>query len=205
MKLPEGVERFFYGTPQLTASAAAVVGLGLYFGGVVDKGWWAIVAGLYAGTYLVTRALSPDSVALDIDEARLQLSLRELVGSARARVSPEAGIVLDHIVERAESLIPVLDDLTGRGVIGAKVRHDVLTGLTRYLPDTLSSYLALPPAYLKRHQHRVDGPGAQLLAQLKLIDAHLARCLDEAFGEHAEALAVQGRFLAERMGRSELP
>ena len=45
---------FLYSTPNIVGSALGVVGLGLFFGGVIDDWWLAIVAGLYAVGWLAT-------------------------------------------------------------------------------------------------------------------------------------------------------
>lgn len=204
--LRTALTRFVYGTPQLVASGGALIGLGLYFAGVIDALWWAIVAGLYAAGYLITRALVDDeAIGAELDEARLQQELEALLRTARPNVPAPAQTHLETIAERAATLIPALDDLTERGVIGLQVRHDVLLGLTRYLPDTLGAYLALPPAYLKLHHGKPSSPDRHLAAQLALIDAHLARCVEQAFAEQAAELAVQGRFLADKMGHGDLP
>lgn len=199
---------FLYRTPHLIGSCAVLVGLALYFTGIVDRGWWAILVGLYIGGYLIGKGFSSDEAAqvgITLDEARVMHEVDKLIRTARPRLPQAAQAHLDSILERAATLIPMLDDLAARGVIGERVRHDILTGLTRYLPDTLGSFLALPPAYLKLHQSGPQAPVAMLCDQLKLIDDHLAKSLDEAFGEHAAELAVQGRFLAEKMGTGELP
>lgn len=210
MSLPGGpsrVRRFLYGTPHLVGSAALLGGLGLYLGGVVGPGWWAIAGGLYLGAYLVASAFvaEPGALAARLDEADLQNQLDALLAAARGRLPAAALPQLDSIAARARALLPALDDLAGRGVIGDKVRHEILSGLTRYLPDTLSAYLALPPAYLQLHRGRSRDPARLLGEQLGLIDAHLGRCLDQAFGEHAADLAIQGRFLADRLGAAQLP
>lgn len=195
------VEYFLYGTPHLVGSGAVLLGLALYFGGFIGPGWWAILIGLYVAGFLLARGLTNTAaVAAELDESRLLQELRTLAESARKRVPQDARVLIDTIVEKANTLIPALDSLEKRGVIGAKVRHDVLTGITRYLPDTLGSYLALPPAYLKLHQAGTNSPTRMLTEQLALIDRHMDTCLKDAFDEHASALAVNGRFLADKMG-----
>lgn len=197
---------FFYGTPHLVGSVAVLSGLALYFSGIIDTGWWAILIGLYLGGYLVAKGMARDEAVVSaLDEVRLLQEVEQLVGAARPRLPLSAQALLDSILERARTLIPVLDDLAVRGVIGERVRHDILAGLTRYLPDTLGRFLALPPAYLKLHRGGAHSPVAMLDEQLQLIDDHLARSLEEAFGEHASELAVQGRFLAEKMADGKLP
>lgn len=197
---------FLYGTPHLVGSGAVLIGLALYFAGVVDAGWWAILLGLYVGGYLIANGFVPDeAIGNDLDEARLLHDVENLVATGRSRLPESLRARLDSILEQARTLIPILDDLSLRGIIGERVRHDVLAGLTRYLPDTLGRYLALPPAYLKLHQSGPRSPVSMLDEQLALIDQHLSKCLEEAFGEHASELAIQGRFLAEKMADGRLP
>lgn len=205
--LAERLQLFLYGTPHLVGSLAVLVGLGLYFSGVIDRGWGIILLGLYGGAYLTARALSPGEAVSggELDEDHLLEEVGRLVASARPRMPAEALPLLDSIAERAQTLVPVLNDLAGQGVIGDKVRHETLAGLTRYLPETLGRYLVLPAAYLKLHQGGNNSPAQLMIGQLQLIDAHLARCIDDAFGDQATRLAVHGRFLAEKMGAGVLP
>lgn len=192
---------FLYGTPHIVGSIAALVGLGLYFGGIVDRFWWAIVIALYGGGYFIVPR--DDAVAqivrAQFSEETLRDRLAQLITAARKRIPAEAERQLEAIREHAEVLLPKLKELTDRGALASSVRHDVLQMLTRYLPDTLGAYMRLPPAYAKlTRDDRGRTPQALLIEQLQLLEGNLARAVKEAFAEDVTNLEVQGRFLNEK-------
>jgi hypothetical protein len=192
---------FLYSTRHLVGTVAALAGLALYFAGVVDRGWWAIVLGLYlVGVLLVPRNDAADRIAAaQLDEENLRERLTHLVETARRRVPAEAGQLLEAIRQHAETLLPKLKELTERGALASSVRHDVLETLTRYLPDTLAAYLRLPPVYANLHAVGAGKtPRTLLLEQLRILEDNLARAEREAFAEDVTSLEVQGRFLAEK-------
>lgn len=192
---------FLYGTPHIVGSIAALIGLGLYFSGLIDRYWWAIAAALYGGGYFIV----PRNDAVDkivqarFSEETLRERLAQLIAASRKRIPAEAERQLEAIREHAEVLLPKLKELTDRGALASSVRHDVLQMLTRYLPDTLGAYLRLPPAYAKltRDDHGRT-PQALLTEQLGLLEGNLARAIKEAYAEDITTLEVQGRFLNEK-------
>jgi hypothetical protein len=192
---------FVYSTQHIVGSLAALAGLALYFSGVIDRLWWAIVAALYVGGYLVVpRDESAERVArAHFDEANLRARLADLIATTRSRVPPEARQRLEAIRTHAEMLLPKLKELTERGSLSANVHHDVLETLTRYLPDTLAAFLRLPPAYARlTHDREGRTPAALLNEQLRLLEDNLARAVQEAFAEDVARLQVQGRFLSDK-------
>lgn len=196
---------YLYSNQHIAGSVAALVGLGLFFGGVIDKGWWAIVAGLYAGgVLLMPRDDSAKRIArAHFDEYNLRDRLSDLIKTARNKVPAEAGHRLEGIREHAEVLLPKLKELTESGALASSVRHDVLQTLTRYLPDTLASYLRLPPAYSKLHSdENGKTPQALLIEQLRLLEENLGRAVKEAFAEDVTTLQIQGRFLVEKFAEA---
>jgi hypothetical protein len=192
---------YLYGTPHLVGAAAALGGLGIYFAGVIDRFWWAIVIGLYAaGALLVPRDDAADRIArAGFDEEHLRDQLDQLFKTARKRVPEEAARLLASIREHADVLLPKLKELTERGSLCSTVRSDVVETLTRYLPDTLAGYLRLPPAYARLHPVGIGKtPQTLLVQQLRILEDNLARAEREAFAEDVASLEVQGRFLAEK-------
>ena len=196
---------YLYGTPHLAGSLAALVGLGLYFGGLIDRGWWAIVLALYAGGVLV---VPRDDAAVRLTQARfdeetLREGLADLIKMSRTRVPEEARARLEAIRQHAELLLPKLKELTERGALASSVRHDVLVTLTRYLPDTLAGYLRLPPAYTRLHSDSAGkSPQVLLVEQLTILEDNLRRAEQEAFAEDVASLEIQGRFLSEKYAPS---
>ncbi|HJY78036.1 MAG TPA: hypothetical protein VKE95_15475 [Burkholderiales bacterium] len=198
---------FLYGTPHIVGSVAALLGLALFFLGVIDRFWWAIVVALYVGGYLV---VPRDDVAervarAEMGEENLRERLAELISTARKRVPPEAAQRLESIRAHADALLPKLKELTERGSLASSVQHDVLQTLTRYLPDTLAAYLRLPPAYAKLSRDREGRTPAKLLnEQLRLLEENLDRAVQEAYAEDVSRLEVQGRFLSEKYPKAPI-
>jgi hypothetical protein len=192
---------YLYSTRHLAGTVLALVGLGLYFLGVIDAWWWAIVIGLYAGgALLVPRDDTAARVAAqELGEENLRERLADLIETTRRRVPAEAAALLGSIGQHTEALLPKLKELTERGSLASSVHHDVLETLTRYLPDTLAGYLRLPPAYARLHSLGAGRtPQTLLLEQLRILDDNLARAEQEAFAEDVTSLEVQGRFLQEK-------
>jgi hypothetical protein len=192
---------YLYSNRHIAGSIAALVGLGLFFGGIIDRGWWAIVIGIYVGVALV---MPRDDVAERIaraqfDEHNLRDRLQELIKMATNKVPAEAGHLLEAIRQHADLLLPKLKELTERGALAGSVRHDVLQTLTRYLPDTLATFLRLPQAYVRLHTDESGKtPQTLLVEQLKLLEQNLGRAVKEAFAEDVTMLQIQGRFLSEK-------
>lgn len=200
----EQVKLYLYGRRHLAGCVAALAGLVLYFFGLIDRGWWAIVLGLYLGGVLV---MPKDDTAdrltrARFDETNLREHLDELLKMARHRVPAEAGHRLEAIRGHAELLLPKLKELTERGALSATVRHDVLQTLIRYLPDTLATYFRLPKAYARLHS---DGagktPDALLIEQLRILEDNLGRAVQEAYAEDISNLEIQGRFLSDKFSQ----
>lgn len=199
--LKDRVLLFLYSTPHIVGSLAALVGLGLLFGGVIDRYWWAIVAALYGGGYLIMPRddTAEQLVRMQFSEGNLRERLADLIKAARPRVPAEAAKLLEAIREHADLLLPKLKELTDRGALASRVHHDVLQMLTRYLPDTLGAFLRLPPAFARlTHDDAGRSPQALLVEQLKILEANLGRAVKDAFAEDVATLEVQGRFLSEK-------
>ncbi len=78
------------------------------------------------------------------------------------------------------------------------------TALT-YLPDAFSSYLRMPRIMAERRA--IAGgrtPHDELLDQLDLMDQRLVDVADDIARHDSDKLLANGRFLAERFGRSSL-
>jgi hypothetical protein len=191
---------YLYSTPHLVGCVAALAGFGLYFGGIIEAGWWAIVAGLYVAGVLVTpRSDTVERLArAEFSEATLRDHLDSLIKTAKGRVPLEAGSHLESIREHAELLLPKLKELAERGALSITVHHDAVQMLTRYLPDTLNGFLRIPPAYFRLHPDESIAAEKELLEQLGLLEDNFARAVKEAFAEDVATLQVQGRFLTEK-------
>jgi hypothetical protein len=192
---------FLYSTPNIVGSALGVVGLGLFFGGVIDDWWLAIVAGLYAVGWLATPR--DRGFEIELQEAAAHASLLEriddLMARSRKRLPGEAYEKLEAIRATLDSLMPKLQGLSDSGSIAMEQMITVANAVTRDLPTTVANYIRLPEAFANLH-HIEHGKTARqlLLEQLDLLQVQLARIADSAFREDAEALIVNGRYLKEK-------
>ena len=182
----------------LTGCALAIVGLALFFTGVIGGLWPVVVGGLYAVGALVAppgRRVLGSSV---FDARRLQKELTELVDRVRGRLPEDVmhevrsiATVVDQVLPRAGQSLPGSEDL----FILSRTIED-------YLPKALDAYLALPPDYAKTHVVR-DGKTATdiLREQLKTLGDRMDEVADASARRDVDRLLAHGRFLEERFGK----
>jgi len=188
---------FLYGNKNLAGCLLALLGLGLFFGGVIEDGWLPIVAGLYAAGWLAAPTNRRVEFALQ-DESRndaLADSLDDLVRSARRRLPQEAVQILAGIRETVEGLRPRLSD----GSLSIEQRATLTQAVLRDLPQTVSNYARLPAAYANVHVVEQGKTCRQLLLeQLRILDTQMKKIADSIFRGDADALIVNGNVLREK-------
>lgn len=192
---------FLYGTPNIVGCALALVGVALFFGGVIDDWWLAIVAGLYAVGWLAT----PRNRGLELElreqaaHASLLEQVDDLIARSRKRLPAEATEKLAGIRAILESLMPKLQGLADTGAIAMDQMISVVNAITRDLPATVANYLRLPQAFATLHPIERGKTAKQLLLeQLDLLQSQLGKIADSAFREDAESLVVNGKYLQEK-------
>ena len=194
---------FLYSTPNLVGVVLALVGLSLFFLGLIDRFWFFIVAGLYGIGYLVAPKNRPEDLRI-----RQQLSLEEvegelnaLVRTVRRRAPPS---VLEHVESIADSIKAVLPRILDLDTSLDKNVYTIRRTALEYLPETLEHYFALPTVYRRTHPVK-DGKTAQdlLLAQLELLDAQMKEIVSDFNRDDTSKLLAHGRFLEEKFGKSD--
>jgi len=193
---------YLYSTRNIAATSLALAGPLLLFTGVIRDYWLPITAGLYALGWLLTPA--PQVVDVDLTQAlsidALMIRLDALIDRVRPALPAELGTRLDAIRASIGEVLPKL-----AGEIGASddlylVRETVL----RYLPETLSNYLALPPLFRTTHPLREGKTARELLAdQLAVLDTQMREVVGNVARGNAEALLTNGRFLEAKFARRD--
>ncbi len=147
---------------------------------------------------LQSLGLEPPGSELHVRDAQIRVDLRTLPARLDRRVPAEVAAQVGRI---SELLVDALDRVAGQGDAEAMVRRTA----TVYLPDTLRAYLALPDEWAARHI-LPDGttPAQTLAAQLNELESAARRMRDAAAEHDASALLVNGRFLSQRFGPSQL-
>jgi hypothetical protein len=196
--------RWFYGVPNIVATALALVGLGLFLGGVIH-GWLvpAIVLGLYLIGALVTprpRAISGLVVGGGgHDAAQMKSALDRLASESKARLPDELAAKVVAIQATILDILPRVND-------SAVDRRDLFAlerTVSDYLPQTLNNYLTLPRAYANSHAvEQGKTPRALLRDQLDLIEEKMQEISDAVAKDDVGKLLAQGRFLEERFGKN---
>ena len=195
---------FLYGTPNLVGTALGLLGLGLFFTGVIGNFWFFIVVGLYALGYLLTPKNRPVDLRFrgELELAELKAELETLLVRVQNRVPKE---VLETLQSIQTSVLEALPGLSRGGAAGGHHAYVVRETAQTYLPETLQAYLELPPAFARLHAVK-DGKTAQtlLLEQLGLLDATLKEIVSDLHRNDTDRLLVNGRFLEETFRKSEL-
>lgn len=185
---------WLYSNANIAGCLFALLGPVLLFAGVIGTGWLWITAGLYAAGYLMARR-TPELEQRIEDSMTAQETLERLdqiIARARPHLTDEMRAHLDSL--RA-SIVEVLPRMAGARVHGDDwytVRETVL----HYLPETLASYVSLPPAFRLTQPLQGGHTARQLLtAQLDLLDGKLREIVANVAASDAQALLANGRFL----------
>ena len=192
---------FLYSGGNITGCLLAFGGLGLFFAGIIQAYWWAIVAGLYFAGVLIWphNDLAETAAQTELSTELLAQQVRKLVDSVAQGLPKDALETLHSIQTTLSDVLPRLRELRDRGVISAKDSFTVIETVRRYLPDTLAAYLRLPKLYAQV-QPLADGRTASqtLLDQLRVLDTSLKDVAKSAFAGDAETLLINGKFLENK-------
>lgn len=188
---------FLYSTRNLVGSALALLGLGLFFFGVIDDWWLPIVVGLYAAGWLAVPADRNLEIQVrnEVTQANLTQSVEELLKETRGKLPHEAVERLQKIRETVVALAPKLFS----GGMAMHYAISLVNAVTRDLPETVRNYLNLPTAFATLHVVENGKTCKQLLIeQLDFLNTQLAKIAENVYKDDAEALVVNGKFLEEK-------
>jgi hypothetical protein len=190
--------RYLGSVKNLTGCVGGLVGLGLHFAGVAGAYWPLVVAGTYAAGAL---AAPPEKVSLVVDDTaaetgRLRADLDRLIARVRSRRTPAEAL------DRLEEIAATLRDLLGRtDLLSADSRYEIARAIRTDLPIGFETYLNLPRWYAARHGEEAS---AELVAQLGLIAASVARTADEAYAAETRRMRDHTRYLRDRERTGDL-
>ncbi|GAC1613661.1 MAG: hypothetical protein NVS9B1_22440 [Candidatus Dormibacteraceae bacterium] len=192
---------YLYSRRNIVGCLLAMLGLTLFFLGLIGAVWPAIVLGLYLIGALVTPADRKWDLLGGAAPSDLAGQLSHQVAAIRGKVPDDVYKKVVSIQQTIMGILPKIDRL-GAGSPDAFV---VQKTVTDYLPSTLQAYLNLPGAYATLHRLSDGRTAAQvLLDQLTLLDRKLDEVADAVNKNDADALLANGRFLADRFGGSAL-
>ncbi|MEY4590348.1 MAG: hypothetical protein RL497_2424 [Pseudomonadota bacterium] len=194
---------YLYSTGNILGCLLALGGLGLFFAGVIDDYWGAIVAGLYlTGVLAIPRRKDDENLSAErFNEDNLLEALENTLKTVGPKLPEKARSGLASIKHTLEGLLPALKSLETSAQLDLHSRLTVMSTITKYLPETLTAYLRLPPAFALVH-HGSSGKTAQvlLIEQLDALDTQLKQVAQNAYAQDIERLVANGKFLQDRFG-----
>jgi hypothetical protein len=192
---------YLYSTRNIAGCCLALLGLGAFFGGLIDQWWLPICIGLYvAGALAVPSAELIDvSLYQRYDGQRLVEGVEQLIAQSRKKLPAEAMAVLADIPSMLEPLLPRLTGIGNAMPLPPAQVQTVMGAITRDLPETIAGYLRLPAAFASLHP-LAGGKTAKtlLIEQLSLLRDQLQKIADAAFADDADALVSNGQYLKEK-------
>jgi hypothetical protein len=186
----------------VVGSLLALVGLALYFTGVLGPLWPLVVAALYLIGALVVPA--PRRVVVGnpgFDPELVTEGLERLMRRVSGRASPDVAAKVREIQQQILGVLPSAAEFPP----GSEDLFVIQRTATAYLPSALDAYLALPPEYATNRPVR-DGKTSKqiLLEQLQLIGSKMDEVADAVHQRDTDRLLASGRFLEERFGEGDL-
>jgi hypothetical protein len=199
--MPQPILKYLYSTKNIVGSLLALVGLALFFTGVVRALWPVIVVGLYLIGVLVTPGTATIDLRSGFDPDDIRKALDHEVHVVSGRVPAEVFAKVQSIQQIILGILP----RSGALPPGSPELFVVERTATEYLPTALESYLNLPRAYATLHPVQ-DGktPKQVLMDQLTLLESKMSEVADDVHRNDTDRLLANGRFLEERFGRSAL-
>jgi hypothetical protein len=185
---------YLYSTRNIIACCTALVGPVLLFLGVIRDGWLLMTAALYAVGFFATPAprVLDAGLAQALSFDALIERLDRLIREARPHLQPPMTARLESIRQSIAEVLPRLADVRGFNDDLYTVRETVV----RYLPETLSNYVALPPVFRLTHVLQAGKTARDLFTeQLTVLDEQLKDVVANVARGDADALLANGQFL----------
>jgi hypothetical protein len=193
--------RYLYSNKNLAGSAAGLVGLGLYFTGLVGDLWPLVVGGLYGVGALATPPTRTIDLHSGLDAANLNRAMAEQARRLHGRVPGDVLAAVTRVHTQVREILARRDAIPPASPDAFVVERTALD----YLPTALESYLNLPRAYANRVPIAGGRTARQvLLTQLALLEAKLGEVVEAIARGDTDRLLAHGRFLEDRFARPEL-
>ncbi len=191
---------YIYSARNLYGSLFALVGLALYFAGIIQDYWYLIVPGLYLIGFVSNPASRADlDLKQNLADSDIKNELERIIAKARRRIPKEAADHCDRIATLVVDMLPRL-----RALQGTQDAFSIKQAALDYLPHTLENYLALPSAFANIHPLQNGKTAKQiLLEQLTLLEQSVQDASSNILQGDAQKILVNTRFLEDKFGKPE--
>ena len=194
---------YLYSTKNIVGSALALVGLALFFAGIIGSLIWPfVVVGLYAiGALVAPGSGGDDLTSSSFDPNDVRQALNRQLAAICGKVPPEIAAKVQSL---NDTILGVLPNYT-QFPAGSPDLFVVGRTATDYLPRALQSYLNLPRVYATTHPVSGNKTSQQILSdQLDLLEQKMEEVSVAVHKKDSDALLANGRFLEEKFGKTEL-
>ncbi|MFZ6710729.1 hypothetical protein [Undibacterium sp. TC9W] len=188
---------FLYSTQNLLGCCLALLGLGMFFTGIIADWWFPIVAALYAVAWLAIPADKELELQLQSESSQSSLtdSVDALIRESKSRLPHEAVDGLHRIQSILQDLAPKIFS----GEVAMNYVSLLINAVNRDLPQTIKNYLHLPTAFATMHVIENGKTCKQLLLeQLHLLETQLGKIATDIYKNDADSLVINGEFLKEK-------
>lgn len=194
---------YLYSTPNIVGSLLGLLGLALFFLGVIDRFWMVIVVGLYGiGALAAPRSPTYElKLKNQFTVEDIRAELEDLVRKIRGKAPREALELVLSIKDSINAVLPQMVNLSGSDPNVFLIQQTALD----YLPASLENYLNLPPAYASMRPLKGGKTAKELLIeQLTLLDGEMKEVVQAVYENDTQKLMAQGQFLKEKFQKSVL-
>ena len=188
---------FLYSAANIMGCIWALIGLTSFFY-LKETMWLLLVPVLYGTGYLI----SPKEDLTEHWQTGNELSARDLKIQLEALIKKISKRVaqaeLEKVIAIKDNILILLPHLEEMNVADYDF-HIIKQTVVDYLPQMLSTYLELPPAFAKLHKIR-NGKTSQetLIEQLTILDNQINQIVISVNSKDAEALIAQSEFLKSK-------
>jgi hypothetical protein len=186
----------------ITGCAFALIGLVLFFTGVIGDIWFVVVPALYVAGALIAPARPARTLfGGTLDPGGVRASLKSLRKDIHSKVPRDVEARVATIAKTIEGILP----RAGRLTPGSQDVFILQRTATDYLPTAIRTYMDLPREYADTHAVQDGRTARQVLTdQLDLLAEQMDEVATAVNRNDVDRLLAHGRFLEERFGGSGL-
>ena len=199
---PGRLALYLYSNRNIVGSLLGLVGLILFFTGVIGWAWPFVVGALYLIGVLVVPSRRPfDLLGGLVDTHDVRRALAGIVKRVRGNVPKDIQSSVEAIAATIEGILPRVGQLAP----GSQELFVLQRTVEDYLPTALEAYLNLPRVYATVHQIQNGKTAKQVLAeQLALLQEQMNEVADAVAANDTDKLLAHGRFLEDKFGHKDL-
>jgi len=189
---------FLYSNKNIVGSILGIIGLILFFTGVIEKFWLPIVISLYFIGILGTPGEPQLEIQLGnpITVEEIKDSLESLIRTIKKKVSPD---ILNLVLSIKDSIFDILQDFERMNAVFDHNFFTIKQTVFKYLPSLIENYLKLPWSFRRVHVIK-DGKTAHqiLIEQLKLMDSKIKQIVVSIHENNTQELINNSKFLEDK-------